>query len=66
MSGHVTQKFIDKVIRFSVIDTKRYRYYTKYSPRGDVMVYRVPIDYLDTTAVLDRKNHELLYTLLNV
>lgn len=65
MTGHVTQKFIDKVIRFGVIDTKRYRYRAVYTPKGHVLVYRISIDCLGRTAVYDKENYEILYTMLN-
>lgn len=54
----MTYRFIERVIKESIVDTRKYRYIVK---DGNIM--RLPINYLDTTAVID--GWEVVYTLYN-
>lgn len=56
----VKKSFLDRVVREGLIDTRKYRYVAHVYPAGGIMVRRIPLAYLDTTAALDRKNWELV------
>ena len=51
-------EFLKRVKRERIVDTKKYRYYCENDYDGRIM--RVPIEYLNTTAVLDFTNHEFV------
>ena len=48
----MTNKFIDKVIREGIVDTKNYRYAYRVD-KTRAVVERFPIKQLDTTAALE-------------
>ena len=48
----MTNKFIDKVIREGIVDTKNYRYVYRVD-KTRAVVERLPIKKLDTTAALE-------------
>ena len=47
----ITNDFEKKVIREGIVDTAKYRYVTR-DVKGDLAIYRLPIEMLDTTAAL--------------
>ena len=48
--ANITKKFIEKVLHDRIIDTKKYRYRVNESSG---YIERIPIEYLDTTKVLE-------------
>ena len=45
-------EFIEKVIKYGSIDTKKYRYRALELP-DRLIIKRIPLEYLDTTAAID-------------
>ena len=46
------KEFIEKVIKYGSIDTKKYRYRALELP-DRLIIKRIPLEYLDTTAAID-------------
>lgn len=60
----MTDKFIMKVLRERIVDTKNYRYCVGERIEGNKyyqIIKRLPKEYLGTTASLDRENWEEVF-----
>jgi len=57
----MTKAFVKRVKREKVVDTRNYRYIGGEAPGGDYEISRLPIDYLDRTAALDKSNWKVVY-----
>ena len=57
----MTKAFIKRVKREKVVDTRNYRYIGGEVPGGDYEISRLPIDYLDRPAALDKSNWKVVY-----
>ena len=48
----LSRKFFEKVLNSVFYDTKKYRYMSRHSSDGSLVIVRLPLEYLDTTKAL--------------
>lgn len=48
----MTKNFVERIIREGIVDSRKYRY-TCFENFGEIIIKRIPLIYLDTTAVYD-------------
>ena len=48
----MTEKFLQKVLAWGTVDTRKYRYNVR-EDNQDLIIERLPLEYLDTTRAID-------------